>query len=449
MNKRELLLNCYYLLKNNNTLDCLKQIEKTQYLSLEDIRKIQYKKLKKLIIYAHNNVPFYRNLFNDINFNPNDFKSIKDMEKIPILNKKNINVNHSRMLSLCYSKKFLKPNSTGGSTGQNLKFHNDLKTAYIRQAFVMRGNKWAGLNLGVKHVSLWGSPFDSSLNKSFVNRFINKMMGYMFLSSYELTDINMVHYLEKMVKFEPQVLTSYPSSLYEFSKFIENSGINPPPLKSIITSGETLYNFQREKIESVFSCSIYNRYGCREFGPIAHECDEHNGLHMNLEHLYIEFLDPHDNKVTNGDESSKIVITDLDNYAMPLIRYEIGDIGEILENKCNCGRNLPLIKVEGRTFDVIIGTNGNRLGGTFWTLLFRTYINGVEEFQVIQESKEKIRINIVTTNEFNNNDLILLKNKIHKCCGSDMDINFKLVDYINRSQSGKLRFIINRCNYGN
>ena len=372
---------------------------------------------------------------------PHDFNSINDIKKIPIITKEDINLNLSEMISLNYSKKNLKLNSTGGLTGYNLKFFSHLKRHYIRQSFVMRGNKWANLNLGTKHAFLWGSPFDESLQNSLKGHLINRISGSIFLSSYELSDLMIRQYAEQLNKFKPEVIIGYPSALYAFSNFINENNIYPPNLKSIITSAETLYDFQRVKIESVFQCKIYDRYGCGSWTYISHECSEHNGLHMNLEHLYVELLD--DNyQNTEGTEKYKLIITDLDNYAMPFIRYEIGDMGEILESSCSCGRNLPLMNVQGRSFDIIIGLNGNRLGGTFWTLLFRTLVNGIEEFQVIQKSKYELNINLITNNNFKSDNILILEKKIKELCGLEMIINFRLVDYIPKTKSGKQRFVI-------
>jgi phenylacetate-CoA ligase len=215
-------------------------------------------------------------------------------------------------------------------------------------------------------------------------------------------------------------------------------------IKSIISSAEVLYEYQRELIESVFHCKVFNRYGCREFGNIAHECSEHSGMHINVEHVYVECIKEDGEPAALG-ERGELIITDLDNYGMPFIRYKIGDIGELSDRKCNCGRVLPLLKeVGGRTFDIIVGTNGRCLGGTFWTLLFRTAFNGIQQFQVVQVSKNKINIKLVIDALFNMKDIDKLINKIQEYCGNDMQINIRIVDKIPLTESGKFRFVISK-----
>lgn len=430
----------YYNLKWNKTLNQLHELEKTQYLTLTEIEEIQEKKLKNLIHYAYHNVPFYKKTFKKLKLTLQDIKTVDDLEKLPILTKDIINNNFKDLISVKYPKNALIPNSTGGSTGKNLMFYNDKKRHNKLLAAVLRGDSWAGLDLGVKSAYLWGSQFDVSIQKNISNRIFNKVQGSLFLSSYELSDEKMEYYTKLIKKHKPKVLVAYPSSLYVYSNFLNENKINVK-LNSIISSAETLYDHQREFIESVFNCKIFNRYGCREFGPIACECDEHQGLHINSERVNVEFLDLNSNEKANLGEKSNLIITDLDNYAMPFIRYEIGDMGFQLE-ECACKRNLPSMDVEGRKFDIIIGSNGNRLGGTFWTLIFRSYLTEIEEFQVIQDKLDELKINLVVNNNFKEETLNRLDSKIKEYVGLDMTLKFKLVNKIQKTKSGKLRFVI-------
>ena len=144
-----------------------------------------------------------------------------------------------------------------------------------------------------------------------------------------------------------------------------------------------MFPFQREKIENIFKAKVFNRYGCREFGNIATECEMHNGLHINSDRFIIEIVDEKGNKCENGT-LGEILVTDLDNFVFPFIRYKIGDLAIMSETACTCRRNLPLLeKVEGRVFEMIQGPNGNVVAGTFWTLL-RNKVEGFSKFQIIQ-----------------------------------------------------------------
>lgn len=431
----------YYNLRWKGTLNYLKKLNNSQYLPLSEIERLQEKKLIKLIKYAYKNVPFYKRTFKELKLTPDDIRSIDDLEKLPIVTKEVINENFQDIISVKYSNKDLMPNSTGGSTGKNLKFYLDKNSYHYILAAVLRGDKWAGLDLGVKNAYLWGSQFDLSMQKQLLNKIFNYFQGSLFLSSYELSDKKMYEYTDKLIKNKSKVLVAYPSPLYAYAQFLSDQDIKLE-LDSIICSAESLFDHQRELIESVFNCKIFNRYGCREFGPIACECEKHRGLHINSERLIVEYSSLN-GEINDYGEKSNLIITDLDNYAMPFIRYEIGDVGMRLE-ECTCSRNLPIMDIEGRKFDIIIGTNGNRLGGTFWTLLFRTMFKGIDEYQVIQTKESKLQIKIVANENVSQESLIELENKIKEYTGQDMKITLKLVEHIPVTKSGKFRFVISK-----
>jgi phenylacetate-CoA ligase len=251
----------------------------------------------------------------------------------------------------------------------------------------------------------------------------------------------MWQYVKQLNKHKPKLFVSYPSPLATFAKFTLENDIKIPSIKSIITSAETLYSWQRSIIEKAFECSIYDRYGTREFGNIAHECNKHEGYHINLERFYIEILNekgcPADPK-----EIGEIIITDLDNYGFPFIRYRIEDMAIPSNKLCSCGRGLPLIeKIEGRSFDIVIAPNGNKIAGTFWTLTFRA-IPGIDSFQIEQISLNKLIVKIVPTSRYSKSAEQTILKKIIEKCGNEMEIRFVYIDKIPLTKSGKMRFVI-------
>jgi len=430
--------------RGRDTLRHLKKLEKTQWLYINEIKKTQWKKLKNLLEYVYANVPYYHRVFKALNMTPRDIATPDDFRKLSLLDKEDIRNNIKNIVSSNYKIKDLIPNSTGGSTGVKLNFFNDRKRSGFVSAIVLRNDSWADLNIGDKSAKLWGSPFDISLQDNLKGKISNKLLRTLFLSSYNLSEQNMFIYARKLIQYKPKIVVGYSSALYLFAKFLEESeikGINP---KSIINSAEVLYDYQRKLIESVFGCKVFNRYGCREFSTIAQECSEHLGIHINAEHVYVECLKKSGEPAAPG-ESGELIITDLDNYGMPFIRYRIGDIGVLSNRKCNCGRELPIIeKIEGRTFDIIVGTNGEHLGGTFWTILLRTYVEGIKQFQVVQEAKNEINIKIVIDKVFKMEYINTLKNKIYEYCGEDMRINFEIMNEIHPTKSGKFRFVVSK-----
>lgn len=436
----------YNWTRGYSTFKHLKDLDVSQWKSPTELKQLQWNKLKKLLDYSYTYVPYYKEKFDELCLTPDDIKNPDDFRKLPILTKEDIEKNISRMTSLMYDQKDLIKNSTGGSTGRTLNFYLDRRNIGVRWAIASRGNRMAGLDIGDNHAYLWGSPFDASLQKRILNNIYNKMIGCdLFLSSYDLSEDNMFLYAKQLQKYNPKVIIGYSSSLYAFAKFLQKykiEGINP---KSIIASADVLYDYQRKIIEDVFCCKIFNRYGCREFNIIAQECCEHNGLHINVEHIYMECL-TEDKKSAELGEKGTLIITDLDNYGMPFIRYNIGDMGELIDNKCKCGRGLPQLKyLEGRVLDIIVGSNGKLFNGHFFSILLRTAVEGIKQFQVVQKSKDELNIKIIVDETFRKESIDLLTTKIHENCGNDMNVKFEFVDEIPLTKSGKFRFVISEC----
>jgi len=255
-----------------------------------------------------------------------------------------------------------------------------------------------------------------------------------------MKDSDMLQYIRIINEIKPKLIVGYPSSLELLSKFIQASNYQIYSPKGMITGGETLHELQRQTIQNTFNCKVLNRYGCREVGHIANECQQQKGLHISSDHIIIEVVNEIGEPCKYG-ELGEIVVTDLDNYVFPFIRYKIGDIGILSKSKCPCGRNLPLLEsVEGRSFDLVLGSNGNRVPGNFFTLL-RYSVNGIDKFQVIQEKFKEILIRLVVNKEWNEREqehlLYLIKEKL----GQEMKIDLLIVDSIKTGASGKFRWV--------
>jgi phenylacetate-CoA ligase len=203
-----------------------------------------------------------------------------------------------------------------------------------------------------------------------------------------------------------------------------------------------LYDHDREFIEKVFCCPVFNRYGSTEFGNLAHECERHQGLHIYTEHAYIECL--RNNVPASPGEKGELVITSLDNFGMPFIRYRIGDYGEMSDKICDCGRGLPMLKsVDGRVFDIVIAPNGRFISGTYWTILFKT-VDGIRQFQLIQEGVDSLSIKLIIEPSFQKTALDTLVERIKESCGAAMRVRFDFVNDIPLTKAGKRKFIISK-----
>lgn len=443
---RNVIFPLYHRLTGSGVMDRLRELKHNQWLSQDELLTLQKKKLCRLLCHAYENVPFYQERLKASGLSRADLDDPTVVSSLPLLTKKEINEHRQAMLSQNKAGGRLLANSTSGSTGEALRFFTDMHSTAHRRAVVLRNQEWLKVKLGEPRASLWGATMDIKRLANIRGRVHRWLNNYIILSSYNLASNTLREYISELNRFSPVLLTSYPGPVTELAKFMLSHGLNVPSVKAIISSAETLHSWQKEIVEQAFSCPVYNRYGSREFGDMAHECECREGMHIHVDRCLIEILDDMGKPCSPG-VSGEIVVTDLDNYGMPLIRYRIGDRGKLSVGTCSCGRGLPLFaEIEGRTLDVIRASNGNVLGGTFWTLLFRSR-RGILSFQVIQEEISGIIVKYVPDESGDNGSLEYFSDKIKEKCGDDFRVDFQRVERIEQTVSGKTRFVISRLNH--
>lgn len=421
-----------------NRYEALKKALLVDDLSRPELQQLQSDKLRTLLNHARSYSAFFKDY--------PAIESVEDMRSLPLMSKDIIRSNVDAIKANNYAKIELKKNSTSGSSGDALHFFSDQKLDYLRQVIAWRGNAWAGQGFGEPLLLLWGSVADVNKAKQFKTRIAHSplLFNQKILSSFLMTEKDIKEHISTINKFKPAVIVGYPSSLEAFSDFIikNNSKIHSP--NGIITSGETLFESQRERIEKAFGCKVMNRYGSREMGNIASECPHQKGLHVHEDHVIVEVLDEKQQPCKPG-EIGELVVTDLDNLGFPLIRYRIGDLGSFAEEPCSCGRPYRLLKkVEGRVFDLVVGTNGNRIPGNYFTLYFRK-LPGINKFQVQQTKDLKVKVLLVTTEEYNQEIQQKLIAGLKEKLGHDTFIELEQVEEIAPTASGKHRWVISEA----
>ena len=250
--------------------------------------------------------------------------------------------------------------------------------------------------------------------------------------------------IETLRRIRPNVIKGHGPKLFELARLIKENGIDDIRPRMVITSAYTLDHNSREMIESAFGSEVFDFYGAFELGLIAWECSEHNGYHINCDSLVLELIK--DDRAVPPGEMGKIVCTGLHSFAMPFIRYEISDVGILSDEKCPCGRGLPLLKsLEGRTDDMFV-TPGGYLYTTPELIPYIGLIPGIDQFKVIQESLKCVTIKITPGKNFSEETIKQIKETFLKVIGGDFDIEVKVVDKIPPDPSGKIRSIISKVN---
>jgi len=420
-------------------------LDKTQWWSYSELKKLQLKKLKKLLKHANDNVPFYHKMFKKLSFKPELVTSVNDLDKLPILTKELVNKNFNELYARNYSKEEFILSTTGGSTAVPMKFYIDKRWNACNMAAAYRSWSWAGYRPGDKMAYLWSAIQDlkNSNNKEKIRNYLLKTIK---LDAFNLTDENMEIYAQILKKFKPKVINTYASVIFTFSEHIKKMGIDYIKPNAILTTADMLYDYKRKSIEQAFNCDVFDYYSGRDTTLQAAECSEHFGYHMSIENAVVEFMKGNEHVVSG--ETGNLIITDLCNYAMPLIRYEIGDLGTPSDERCPCGRNLPIMKsLEGRTYDYILTPDGKQLSGLFFHSILVYYkIKGIKEFQIVQKTKDKIILFIVKNEKEDIEDINRFISFIQKNVGEKVEIELKYVSSIKRTPTGKLRHVISDIN---
>ena len=422
-----------YFRKYMNTL------RKYEYANRKELDDYTLYQIKKLLVYAYENVEFYKDRFDECEFNPYTFNEIQEIEKIPILTKKEIIDNKEKMISKQFRNKKLNKITTGGTTGTPMEFYFSEQSKYIRQ-----GN-WAKWKLS--------SKVDYKYDKyCYIGRILGSNSAWEYngnilqIASNQLSVQNVKKIIKEMERFQPKYIQGYASAVYILATIIEreNIDISKIMIKSILTSSDTMFKDYREKIEKIFQCKVYDHYGQNEDCVAATECDEHNGYHIHEESTYIEVVDIYsNNKISSG--IGKIIGTNLFNYAMPLIRYEIGDVGEITLEKCKCGNeHKRIINFQGRIDDIIKLKDGRRIAAGSLNQPMKYSNNEIIECQYIQESMDELVINVVPDINFSDKTLKTFQEELETLIGNTLNIKFNVVENIPRAKNGKYKFIISK-----
>jgi phenylacetate-CoA ligase len=426
----------YSLLRGWEVFKHLRQLERTQWLPYREIQRLQLKKLKALLRHAYENVPIYREIFKQAGTKPEDIHRLTDIHKLPITTKDELKM-HSPNQTIAgnYDISTLVKGETGGTTGIPFKYYKDARTIHHELAALHRFRSWYGF-FDPKQTFLRLFPYYAPWSKEFKSF----LMGWLICDRSQLT---LSKYSQWTRRFSPRSLEGSPVAFYALAKFSERTGQTRLSLPVVLSTSETLHDTHKQKIESVFNCRVFNHYGCNEICTIAQECEEHTGLHINAEDRIVEFV--RSGELVSPGEAGEIVITDLENYAMPFIRYNIKDVGRPMSDLCSCGRGLPLIKeIDGRSSDLLVTPKGDLLTSDILAqfIIFRDQ-RWTQQFQIIQCSGKELLIKIVKDSEFAAENLELILGKIREQLGS-VKVKTDFVESISIPSSGKHRFVLSK-----
>jgi phenylacetate-CoA ligase len=414
----------------------------TQYDSHEVIRSRQWDAIRALLRYAEERVPFYARRFRAAGLSVGRMGSWMDFERLPILTKAEIRAHGPEMLAAGHDRRDLRRKATSGSTGVSLEVWVDEPAMQFKRGCTLRSDEWSGWRFGEPVAMLWGNP--DYLRNGWRGRLRNALLDRArYLDTLGMDVETMARFAADLTRKPPSLIFGHAHSVYLFAAFVRKSGQGPIRPRGVIASAMILHDWQRKVIEEVFACKVTNRYGCEEVGLIACECERHEGLHVNGDGVHVEIL--RDGRTAGPGEPGSVVVTDLRNRAMPLIRYQVGDVASWTGRACSCGRGLTLLeRIEGREADYVTTAAGELISGVSLTENFAMLVPGIAQLQIVQEARDRFILRIVRADDFGDASLERIGRLVAERFGPDARFACEYLEQIPQEASGKYRFCISK-----
>lgn len=424
-----------------NVVTRLRWLEGTQYLSSRECRKLQMDKLHALLVHAYESVPYYSRVFRERGLVPDDFSSLTDLSKLPLLTRKELTEHQADLISTRADRATLQTNYSSGSTGTRACFVQDANFRLWMRAHQLRTYQWcAGWKVGEPFALLWGSSIYWNL-KSVSDRLKNLMSNRREFNTFRLSPELISEFTRSLADFNPVLISTYTNAMHLVARQMERESIRVPALRAIQGTSEPLPPIIRERLQRVFNCEVYDKYGSRETNIVSHESPCHDGMLIQVENVAEEFLND-DGAACQPGETGRVVLTTLNNFAMPLIRYETSDLAAPLTGCCASGLGLPRMShVTGRQQDLIVTPNGAYIDAYLFSFLIMRF-EEVEWFQVVQDSLERLRIRLMTPAGIARQRCDEIVERIHHHTGYPFRIEFEQLDRMPDSPTGKFRLCV-------
>jgi phenylacetate-CoA ligase len=414
-------------------------LNKTQWLGAGEVRDLQDEKLRRLVRHAYRNVPYYRARMTELGLTPEDVRSQEDLHKLPFLTKSDVRKHlYFDIMSEDHDKSQVLRITTSGSTGEPFVCYADRAQLEFRWAATLRSQEWTGYRFGDRCMRLWHQTLGMSKRQVAQELADAALMRRKFIPVFEMKDEALRDMVGRISEWEPVLLDGYAEALNLLAQYIQTAGGLECGPRAVMSSAQSLPDQSRRIIEEAFGCRVFDKYGSREFSGIAYECDAHAGHHVVAEGFIVEIL--RDGHPAGPGEIGEVVITDLNNYCMPFIRYRIGDLAVQVDNSrpCSCGRGLPRIgEVEGRVQSIIQGSDGRFLPGTFFSHYLKEYSYAFRHYQVVQEERGAILFKVVKGSRYSDDVLDEVVRTFRHYLGAEMRVDVQFVDQIDMVRTGK------------
>ena len=416
----------------------LRELERTQWLSEDELRALQLAKIQRLVQHAYEHVPFYRERYQRAGIHPQDIKSLEDFQALPFLTREDVKNNLEALVADNFPRHKLDRSETGGSTGEPIQFFVEGSFWWWNAANIFRMRGWHGVREGEKNAWFWGAREDMP-NWSWQRRVRARVMQERYLNAFSMTEGKMRDFANMLVRWQPVMFKGYPSALSLFAGHVKEWGITNIRPRFIETTSEKLTDPQRELLEEVFACKVVDQYSSREMGTMAYPCGM-GGFHVSADVRYLEIVA--DGKVVQSGQMGEVVATSFNQFAMPFIRYKKGDMAIYEDGHCPCSRHFPRLKeVVGRTNEFLVSADGQFVHSLFLAYVFRVKPE-VVRYQVHQTDRKHLNVRLVCNQPVDSAWLDNIRAEIQARFGQETRVSIQVVDQIELTLAGKHRHIV-------
>ena len=433
-------------LRGTHAARCLNEIEESQWWPYERIVEMQSQRLQYLIQYAYERVPYYRRAMDERGISPGAIRGVEDISLLPVLTKSDVREHMDELVASGFAPRELLPGRTSGSTGTPLAFYSSKQGRWsYGLARSLRALGAAGVFPGDRTVCVTGSG--GFVRPAPLNRLTRAFSRKTLLDPARFSDETLPEVVEDIRRLRPQALLGYASAICIIAAYIRDSGTRFPQVGAVVTGGEELFPAQRALIRDVFGCGPFSKYSSFENYDIAMECSAHSGLHVAAEDLIVEVVDAEGRPVEPGF-TGRVIVTNLREFGMPLIRYDTADESSLVSEVCECGRGLPrLSAVVGRVGEVIYTPSGKRLSTVSLDSSILVSL-GVTQFQLVQERIDHVTVSVVPGGSLSPADgeatTVAVRRHFESWLGDSMQVDVVAVQRIAPTDSGKHRYQISR-----
>ncbi len=429
------------------TFDYMNLLIKSEYTDFQKLTEFRNNRFQHLIQHCYSHVPYYRRYMELHGLQIKDFQTTADICKLPVLDKKQLNSQRELLIACNFNRSHLRIDRTGGSTGTPIQFITDRKSYYQVYANAWRFWGYAGYRPGMKMMLFWGNRSELMSAKNLKRRIKSYIENIIILNTYDLSKSLIYEYARQISKQRPAIIRGYAGTIYMFTemckKYEIEIGFYPT---SIILTSENILTSQKKKIADFFKSEVFNEYGCREFGILAHECNYHDGLHLAEEQFIFEIYNSQLDRY-QMEGNGEIIVSSLFNYAMPLLRYRLEDEVTITTKKCVCGRTSGVLtQIDGRIIDYILTKSEKLVHQSIFEDLF-DILDGVITFQIRQNQKGAIQVLLVVDERFKMNELDNLLNEFYSLFKDDLIFTVEYVEEIELLPSGKRQLVLSNIDH--